>query len=143
MTDKNSTVSFSQEQLDAAVATATAQGHETGVREERERMNAILGSDEAKERPVAAKALVEAGMDAETAKTTLAKLPVEAKEPAPAPAPAPAPKGQTPFDRHMSAIEQPEVGADAPTTEMTDDEKGAAAIIGAAKAFKGTNTVAA
>lgn len=110
---------FTQADMDAAVATAKAEG----ANGERERMSAILGSDEAKERPQAAKALADTGMDAETAKATLAKMPKEAAA-APAPAqtqeqPAPgtsaAPAGQAP----ASTGEAPKPSAFA--TAMSED----------------------
>lgn len=104
----NGSGQFTQEDMDAAVATATetakAEGHAEGVAAEQERMNAILGSDEGKSRPVAALAALESGMEAEAAITMLAKLPEEsAQEPAATePDPAPAPKAkETPFAAAM------------------------------------------
>ncbi len=103
---------FTQEQMDAAVAQAT----QDGAAAEQKRMNDILGSDEAKTRPVAAQALLEAGMDADTAKATLAKMPEEAKAETPAPKdgePEPAPAANTPAPTPFAAnMSGPEVGAE-------------------------------
>lgn len=144
MTDKTTPVSFSQEQMDKAVETAKAAGHEEGVRAERERMTKIMESDEAKNRPAAAKALVEAGMEADAALAALAKMPEEPKAVAPEPTATPTkPQGQTPFDKHMSSTDQPEVGADSPQSDMSEDEKATASIVAAAKTFRGGNTAAA
>lgn len=72
---------FTQEQLDQAVATATetakADGHAEGVAAERERISGILGCEEAKNRPGAAKMAVKAGMSVEDAKASLAEMPEE------------------------------------------------------------------
>ena len=84
---------FTQEQMDAAIAQATKR---TAASAEQHACNDILGSDEAKTRPVAAKALLETGMDAGTAKATLAKMPEEAKAEEPAPQAEPAPAASAP-----------------------------------------------
>lgn len=72
---------FTQADIDAAVATATesakAEGHAEGVTAERARIDGILGCEEAKTRPAAAKMAVTAGMDVEAAKTSLAAMPEE------------------------------------------------------------------
>lgn len=111
---------ITQAQMDAAVAEARAEGHAEGVAAEQERMNAIMGSDEGKARPVAAQAALEAGMDADAAVTMLGKLPEEkaaapetpaAETPAPA-APAAAAPAATPFAAAMGG-DNPEVGAEA------------------------------
>lgn len=84
-------MSFTQEQMDAAVAAAKAEGVTEGkaagkteglaegATAERERVSAIMGSDEAKTRPAAASMMVEMGVAADVAATQLAKLPEEAK----------------------------------------------------------------
>ena len=91
------TKSYSQTELDTAVAAAKVEGAEAakkenetasaaareegkaeGAKAERDRINAIIGSDEAKKRPAAAfAAALESDMDAEAAKTFLSKLPEE------------------------------------------------------------------
>jgi len=77
---------FTQEQLDAAVASARTEGHAAGkadgVKEgatgERARINAILESDEAKDRPAAAMAAaLSTDMSVEATASFLAKLPKE------------------------------------------------------------------
>lgn len=134
---------YSQEQLDAAVAAATTKALADGATAEQNRRSAILGSDAAKTRPIAAAAFVARGLDAETATALLGDMPEEkASEPAPAPAPA-APaapvQGQTPFDKHMDASGNPEVGANGPAEDdaMDEDSKATASIVGAMKAFRG------
>ncbi len=141
-------MSITQEQLDAAVASARdegfaagrAEGLTAGVTTERERRSNIMGSDAAVDRPKAAAAMVERGLDAETAIGLLADLPTEKAE-APAPAASSAPKstGSTPFDRHMQNSGNPEVGADAGQSndDMDEDAKITAGIRSAAMAFKG------
>jgi signal peptide peptidase SppA len=95
---------ITQASLDAAVAAARNEG----VIAERQRMNDIMGCEEAKDRPAAAKALVESGMDAAMAKTTLGKLP---KEAAAAPAYAERATEQSPFEKAMARSPNPEVGS--------------------------------
>lgn len=106
---------------DAAVANAMTEGHAAGVSAEQDRMNTILGSDEAKTRPAAALAAVQSGLDADKAIAMLGKLGAEAPAAAtPAQAAAPAPAAataKTPFEAHMNASDQPAVGATAPTTD--------------------------
>jgi len=118
----NSEGGITQVQMDAAVASARDEGMMAGATSERERSSAILGSDEAKDRPTAARALADSGMDAEAAIAALGKMPTEsAAAPAPAATPAatPAP-APTPFASHMDG---PEVGAnvDAPKNEGKTD----------------------
>lgn len=81
-------MSFTQEQMDAAVSAAKAEAHAAGKAEgvtegmnaERERVTAIMGSDEAKKRPAAAQMMVDLGVPADKASEQLSKLPEEAKE---------------------------------------------------------------
>jgi signal peptide peptidase SppA len=72
---------FTQEDIDAAVATATetakAEGHAEGVAAERARIDGIMGCEEAKTRPAAARMAISAGMDVEAAKAALAGMPEE------------------------------------------------------------------
>lgn len=117
---------ITQEQLDAAVASATASATTAGATAERDRISAIIGSDEGKARPVAAMAAaMDTEMSAEQATKFLAKLPQEKAE-APAPAPAPkadanAPKGKdgaaSDFVQTMNNAEHPEVGSPAAKTD--------------------------
>lgn len=72
---------INKEAHDAALADASkaakAEGVNEGAASERARITAILGSDEAKNRPAAALMMVELGIDADKAATQLAKLPEE------------------------------------------------------------------
>jgi signal peptide peptidase SppA len=112
---------FDQATQDAAVERATTDGHAAGVAAEQDRMNAILNSDEAKERPAAAMAAAQSGLDSDKAIAMLSKLSVETKTPAtPAATAASAP---TPFEAHMNADGQPNVGATAPTTEGDEGDQ--------------------
>lgn len=112
---------FTQEQLDAAVATATASAMTAGAAAERERITAIIESDEGKKRPVAAMAAaMDTEMSAEQAAKFLGKLPEEKAEAA-APAPkedAQGPKGKDgagkDFVQTMNEAEHPEAGSPAP-----------------------------
>lgn len=131
---------FTQAQMDEAVAAAKAEGRTEGETAERERMNEIMGCEEAKERPVAAKALLEAGMDAATAKTTLAKMPKETvattEEPKPAADAGEEPKpaaGTDGFAKAMAATGNPEVGAEAEAEggEGDPDASKSAELLGA------------
>lgn len=110
---------ITQEQMDAAVATATAGATAEGATAERGRINAILDSDEGKARPRAALgAALKTDLSVEQATAFLATLPEEkAEDPAPkeqavAPAPA-APAGTQPnnFNIAMDASGNPQVGA--------------------------------
>lgn len=121
---KDGIMSFTQEQLDAAVAAARAEGEaagkKTGATEgataERERVSAILGSEEAQKRPAAAQMMIDLGVDAEKAKTQMAKLPEEIK--AEAPKGDDEPKGKkSAFELAMEGSGNPDVGADAPKDE--------------------------
>jgi len=113
-------MSFTQEQMDAAISAAKAEGHAAGLAEgksqgtndgvtaERERVTAIMGSDEAKKRPAAAQMMVDLGVPADKASEQLAKLPEEAV----------APKGDAPKGQQKSGFERametgnPNVGAE-------------------------------
>lgn len=113
---------FTQNDVDAARTEGHNEGLQAGAAAERERVNAILGSDEGKARPKAAlSAALKTDMTAEQAKAFLADLPEEkAEQPEPTEpqgntgqqAPAP-----TPFAQHMSG---PGVGAE-PTGGDTDE----------------------
>ena len=97
---------------DADVAKATADGKADGAKAEKDRMTAILGSDEGKKRPKAAlSAALKTDMTVEQATAFLADLPEEKAEAAPAPKGKEAPKaGATPFEAAMSG-DNPSVGA--------------------------------
>lgn len=110
-------MSITQEQMDAAVATARAEGVQTGKAEgktegataERTRLKAIIGSEQGKARPKAALALALNSSDsAETVLATLSELPEEKAEAAAPSASA------TPFANAMDATPNPAVGAVAP-----------------------------
>ena len=116
-------MSFTQEQMDAAVSAAKAEGFAEGKAEgkkegmtegatgERERAAAIMGLEEAEKRPAAAAMLVELGVSAEQAKTQLAKMPEEVKAEE---APKNEPKSKkTPFEEAMEGTGNPQVGANA------------------------------
>lgn len=130
---------ITQAQLDAAVTdaakTAQAEGLTTGAKNERSRIVAIMGCEEAKNRQEAAFALaVESDMSAEAAAKVLAKLP-EAKPAAATPEQTPAPKkpGATGalFEAAMRGA-NPDVGAgDETETEGDKDAKAAAGIMAA------------
>ena len=66
---------YTQADMDAAVAEARSEGEAAGQSAERERINGILGCEEAKERPAAAQMAVAAGMTVEAAQEQLAKMP--------------------------------------------------------------------
>lgn len=126
--------SITQEQHDAAVATARAEAYDEGVAAERKRRDDIMGSDEAKDRPIAASAAVDAGMTVEAAKVMLAKLPVEKADEASS-EPAPQPKGKSPFEQAMEGTENPGVGANAGPNDdgLGEDEKAAQSLVSALK----------
>lgn len=106
-----------QEAHTAAVATATTQG----AADERARITAILGSEEAKDRPVAAQMFAfDMNLSAEDTRAKLAKLPVETKVEAAAPvvpAPAGAGVGKELFTAAMNGTENPGI------TASNDDDK--------------------
>lgn len=125
---KDGIMSITQEQMDAAVAAARAEGEAAGKKAgasdganaERERVSAILGSDEAQKRPAAAQMMIDLGVDADKAKEQMAKLPEEVQ--------AEAPNGEgkgkdkasgekSAFELAMEGTPNPDVGADAPKNE--------------------------
>lgn len=97
---------------DADVAKATTDGKAAGSKAEKDRMTAILGSDEGKKRPKAAlSAALKTDMTVEQATAFLADLPEEKAEAAAAPKGKEAPKAAAaPFEAAMSR-ENPNVGA--------------------------------
>ena len=112
---------FTQEQLDAAVAeataTATAAGKAEGAQEERARQAGIKALAEAQDRPVAAAALASnSDMSVDAAKTVLAAMPVEtAPKAEETTTEEPAPKAEDKTAKGFAkAMEEgnPEVGAD-------------------------------
>lgn len=116
-------MSFTQEQLDAAVAQARTAGIEEGKKlgmtegatAERARVSAIMDSEEGKKRPKAARAMADAGIAAEGAVAALKAMPEEKAETKT----ESKGKGQTAFER-MMATGNPEVGANDKGDE--DDE---------------------
>lgn len=128
---------ITQAQLDSAVNAAKAEGHDAGVKAERARINGILGCEEAKTRPAAAKMAVTAGMSVEDAKVALAAMPEEKGE-----AKEDEPKGEqplgsnpTPFGQNMTGTG---VGAAPQGGEGGDGQKDEAAeILGAFSAITG------
>lgn len=119
--EKDKIMSFTQEQMDAAVAAAraegvtegTATGKAEGITEgtnaERARVAAITGLDEAAKRPAATQMMIDMGVDSETAKTQLAKLPEETS--AEAPEGKESAKGKSSFELAMEKSGNPQVGA--------------------------------
>lgn len=113
---------YSKADLDAAVAAAVAEATATasataktealsaGAVAERTRMSAIMDSEEAKERPAAARMMVNLGVDAEQAKAELAKLPKETAATETTTTTAGAPKGM--LQAAMRGTEQPNISAD-------------------------------
>ncbi len=83
-TNEDTMTAFTQDQLDKAVAEARVAGENAGktlgATEERTRVTAIMALDEAKDRPVAARAAADSGLPVDVAKTMLGKLPKEAAE---------------------------------------------------------------
>lgn len=104
---------FTQEQMDAAVASATASGKAAGMQEGQKaaatRITTILSSEAGKAKPKAALALaLKSGDEAETVIEMLAMLPDEKAE---APKQDDKPKAKTPFEQSMDASGNPNVGA--------------------------------
>ena len=112
---------FTQEQMDAAVASARTEGMTAGQKAEASRFTAITGSEEGKKKPKAAMAAYSAGLTAEQAATMLAGLPEEKAEASAPAAPAPKTEGtkKSGFDAAMDGTPNPQVGA-----ETGDDTKG-------------------
>lgn len=113
MADKPNTAAVDQAAIDNARAEGVAQGKKEGAVAERERICAILDSDEGKSRPIAARAAaLDTGMDAEAAKAFIAKLPEEkAEAAAPAVEEKPNKANGQDFSAAMNA-DKPEVGAE-------------------------------
>lgn len=114
---------ITQEQMDAAAATATAEG----ATAEKARINAILDSDEGKVRPRAALgAALKTDLSTEQAVAFLATLPEEKVEETPAstasPAPAPAKTAtqSSGFNAAMETTGNPEVGAESEVTGSSE-----------------------
>ncbi len=114
-TEDETMTQFTQEQMDAAVASAAAkakaegvtEGMATGAKNAQTRITAILSSDAGKAKPKAALALaLKSGDSAEDVISMLAEMPEE-KAAAPQ---APKPK-QTPFEAAMDQSGNPQVGA--------------------------------
>lgn len=107
---KDNNPAVDQAAHETAVVNARAEGVEAGKAEgataERQRVSAILDSDEAKTRPAAARMMVDLGVDAEQAKAQLGKLPEEAKTD------TPADTGSSNFEKQMNADGGAGVGAD-------------------------------
>lgn len=127
---------FTQEQMDAAVAAATEAATVAGATAERKRRDDIMGCDEAAKKPKAAEALANAGATVEMAKATLAGMPEEAMAPK-----TDAKKGESnPFAEAMSNSENPDVGANAggdDDNEMDDDEAATMSIVTSLAAAQG------
>lgn len=120
---------FTQEQMDAAVASARTEGVSAGQKAEAARFTAITGSEDGKKKPKAAMAAYTAGLTAEQAAAMLAGLPEEKAEATP---PAPAPKAQgsqkSGFDAAMEGTKNPQVGAE--SGDDTKDNDGLSAVDG-------------
>jgi hypothetical protein len=115
---------------DASLASARAEGETAGRKAERDRVNAILGCDEAKDRPKAAlSAALKTDMTADQAKAFLADLPAEKAAAPTEPEPKGKGKGGDSFAEHMDRTEQPNVGAGAEQRKDGDDESAAAVTI--------------
>lgn len=122
--------------LEAAVTAARAEGAREGATAERARINAILGSDEAKARPVAAHNLaMETDMAVEAATAFLAKLPEEAA-PAASTDGNGAGVGANRFDAAMQSTGNPNLSGNA-QVEGDGAPSGAQALIAARKAATG------
>lgn len=112
MTTQDKAATFDQAAIDAAraegFAAGKAEGHKDGVKAEKDRRNAILGSDAAKERPIAANAAVETNMSAEDAIAFLGNLPAEK---ATASDDSQADGANSNFQRAMDSASHPNIGA--------------------------------
>lgn len=124
---------ITEEAHNAAVATATTQGADN----ERARISAILGSEEAKQRPTAAQMFAfDMNLSAEDSLAKLAKLPVETPTQAAAPVPAPAAgagAGKELFTAAMNSTENP--GLNAEGGESHTEPQGAAGVLAMAEKF--------
>lgn len=118
--EREQMTTYTQEQFDAAVASAKADGDKEGQKAEAGRFAAITGSDTGKARPKAAMAAYSAGLTAEQAEAMLAGLPEEkAETPAPAPAPTPNANDKSAFDMAMDQTKNPQVGAESKDSAET------------------------
>ncbi|HXC40809.1 MAG TPA: S49 family peptidase [Burkholderiales bacterium] len=108
---------YTQADIDAAVAAAIGTARTSAVAEAQARIQAIVGSDEAKGRADLANHLAfSTGMSADDAKAILAKSPAQAAPAAAADGAAGAAKGGkggTGFDKAMSQVNNPSLGQDA------------------------------
>jgi len=112
MSNQDKSTAVDQAAHEAGVTTARAEGRNEGLKAgavaERERINAIIGSDEGKARPKAAlSAALKTDMTVEQAKAFLGDL---SEEKASTTETA-APKGQSPFETAMGKTDNPNVGA--------------------------------
>lgn len=134
---KGETTTVDQATHEAAVASATA----AGAKAEKDRIKAILASDEGKKRPKAAmSAAMNTDMTLEQATAFLADLPEEKAE-APAPGKTegkqpegdgkkPTASGKTPFETAMETSDNPNVGGgDGGDDDASDDDKAASSIL--------------
>ncbi|MFZ6871153.1 S49 family peptidase [Undibacterium sp. Di27W] len=108
-TRKDTQMSTNQEsagisaETQAAINLARTEGHRTGAAAERERIGAILQSEESQGREAMAQTFaLETDMDAATAKKLLAKSPAATQKPA----------GNTDFSQAMANVNNPKIGAD-------------------------------
>lgn len=98
----------------AAIATATATARTEGATAERARISAILASDVAKDRPVAAQMFAfDMDLAADDATAKLAKLPVEAKADAKSTEAHGAGAGAATFTAAMGSTTNPEIAGEA------------------------------
>lgn len=110
MSDQDTSV-VEQATHEAAVAAATSEGTATGRTDERARVAAILGHEEAKDRPALAKSIaLETDMSPEAAAKVLAAAAKETAE---------APKDKSTFEKAMDASGNPELGTG---DDPTDDQ---------------------
>lgn len=122
---KETNAAVDQAAIDAKVneahAKGVAEGTALGAKAERDRINAILGSEEAKNRPTAAMAAaLDTDMTAEQAAAFLAKLPEEKPVASEQSATDTNANGQK-FDEAMSK-DKPEVGASDPNKTSAEDD---------------------
>ena len=79
-TEDNPAAAITSADVDAARATGSEEGKAAGANEERARISAILGCDEAKARPIAAmNTAMKTAMSVEDAKAFIGTMPEEAK----------------------------------------------------------------
>lgn len=115
---------FDEAAVEAVKTEAKAEGFKEGAVAERNRINAILGSDEAKDRPKAAMAAaLKTDMTAEAASSFLADLPKEKAETEQGAASAGA--GAMAFNDAMNKTGNPNLGlgSEEQAEEMTDEQK--------------------